>query len=149
MKRKICNHCKRILPIQDFYKDITQDDGKSRKCKDCCKWFVSQWKERNTEKCREYSKRSLERNRELINKRQRERDRKRREKKREEMRWKSGRSGIGKIEFYRLGDKVRKMRDAGMSYSDISYILSKRKGNGFTPSISDMSVYRWCIDNLI
>lgn len=50
MKIKICSKCRKIKNIKEFYKNKSKKDGLSIWCKKC----IKEWREKNSEKVKEY-----------------------------------------------------------------------------------------------
>jgi hypothetical protein len=63
LTEKRCNHCKRILPIDDFYKDKASKDGHKNNCKECQKEFTKAYRSKNYDKVMEYQATYREKNR--------------------------------------------------------------------------------------
>lgn len=53
---KVCNKCKRELPIKNFYKHKEMLDGYLNQCKECVKNRVASHRANNIEKIREYDR---------------------------------------------------------------------------------------------
>lgn len=49
IKRKFCKNCKRWLPLEEYYKDVSSRDGLTRWCKSCDKNASKQFRVNNPE----------------------------------------------------------------------------------------------------
>lgn len=59
-KTKLCNKCKRELPLNGFWKDKTKKDGFATLCIDCKKAGMEDWKRRNPTYSIEYYNKNKE-----------------------------------------------------------------------------------------
>lgn len=69
---KVCSKCGRELPIDEFYIRKASKDGRDYKCKDCARKYSQSRRDNYPELTKEIAHRTREKNRERINKRQRE-----------------------------------------------------------------------------
>ena len=69
---KKCSKCKKVKPITEFYKDKRHTDGLQSHCKKCHLEYGEKWVEKNREKSRKIKLNFYHRNKEVINKKQRE-----------------------------------------------------------------------------
>lgn len=61
---KACPECSTVKPLVDFYRDKSKPDGLTRRCKECTKASVNQWRKQNLEKARKQRRKSYYNNRE-------------------------------------------------------------------------------------
>ena len=69
---KVCSKCGRELPIDEFYIRKASNDGRDYKCKDCARKYSQSRRDNYPELTKEIARRTREKNRERINKRQRD-----------------------------------------------------------------------------
>jgi hypothetical protein len=53
---KKCSKCGFEMPVTDFYKNVSKNNGLSSHCKNCTKKINAKWTLRNNEKVSEYNK---------------------------------------------------------------------------------------------
>ena len=69
---KVCSACGRELPIDEFYIRKASRDGRDYKCKDCARKYSQSRRDNYPELTKEIARRTRAKNRERINKRQRD-----------------------------------------------------------------------------
>lgn len=122
MIQKVCNHCGKSLPIDEFYKDKGAADGYKNTCKECQKAFAKDYRSRNLDKVNKYQAEYREKNRE-----KQERDRKAKYNSLKTPCAKCGESRLYVIQFHHIDPSTKSFNitEGGSKNKDIEQEVKK------------------------